>query len=490
MPKRIICIQGVQEKFYFLLFGKIAEKLKSESKIEIHILSSRSINNAVGSDWVANIKRWPIFSWLISRQWERVYGNIIDRTAYRSSPIFQPLGDLQKWLRSKKIWELLKKQEKDFSLVIDGVEYADLIIDTFLRFNPAPYFDVHSKFVRRIIWQMLRDISQAEKYFSTVKPSHFLSSYSSYIVHGVPCRIALKHGVEVVTFGEFSSFIKKLSISDPYHSKNCANYLTEFEKLNYKEAKLNEAKKKLSLRLGGHIDAAISYMGESAYSKKSVNFDRSELEGSVVIFLHDFYDSPHIFPGLVFIDFWEWVCFTIEVFEQSKIKFHIKPHPNQIAKNDDVIYKLKIKYPSLLLLDARVNNLELVKAGIICGITVYGTIAHELSFMGIPSISCAQHSHYKFDFCRTAKNREEYRAMLQSSKILPIKKSEMKRQALIYYYMHNIHGEAELKELVQSWAKLFSLCYSSNITHQQILDGLSDGINNARFKKFLKEMTY
>lgn len=486
--KKIICIQGVQERFYFLLFGKIAEQLKLNPDVEIHILASRSINSSVGSDWLANIKRWAIFSWLISKQWERVYGNVFDDIAYRANPIFQPISDLRRWAKSKKLWELLKRQEKEFSLIIDGVEYADLIIDTFLRFNPAPHFDVNSKFVRRVIWQLLRDISQAEKYFGSVKPSHYLSSYSTYTVHGAPCRVALKHGVEVITFGEFSDFSKRLSITDPYHSRNCSSYRIEFEKLDSQQEKLDEAKHKLSMRLGGQIDAAISYMRVSAYSMQASQFDCNELEGSVVIFLHDFYDSPHIVPGLVFNDFWEWVCFTIEVLQQSKIKFYLKPHPNQIEMNADVIEELKKKYPNLLWLECKVNNVELVKAGIVCGVTVYGTISHELAFMGVPSIACAQHPHHEFDFCRTAKTREEYKSMLQLSHKLPIDLEEMRRQALVFYYMHNLNRQNDEKKLVESFVKLFSTSNYGGASHAEILQCLNELTLNKKFGEFLEKL--
>ncbi len=486
--KKVICIQGVNERFYFLFFGKIAEQLKLKYDIEIHILASQSINNSVGSGWIANIKRWAIFSWLISKQWERVYGDIVDNVAYRANPLFQPIADLKRWFHANQLWQLLKRQENEFSLIIEGVEYGDLVIDTFLRFHPAPHFDVNSVFVRRIIWQLLRDVYQAEKYFREVRPSYYLSSYSTYTVHGVACRVAIKNGVEVITFGDFSDFRKRLTHADPYHSRNCSAYKSEFEKLDRQDERLEEAERGLSKRLQGHIDTAIGYMRESAYSKP-VQLDDADLSGSVVVFLHDFYDSPHIVPGLVFNDFWEWVCFTIEALEKSKLKFYLKPHPNQIEMNADVIHQLKLEYPNLLWLNSKVNNVELVKAGIVCGITVYGTIAHELAFMGVPTIACAQHPHNSFDFCRTAQTRDEYTEMLNSIKMLPIDKSEMKRQALIFYYMHNINGDKNTKDLVKSWVRFFNLCYTNEATPKQILDGLNDVTNKVAFKTFLEELS-
>ena len=487
LSKNIICIQGVQDRFYFLFFGKIAEQLKLKSSIEIHLLASRSINGAVGSDLIASIKRWSIFSWLFSRQWERAYGTLINDIAYRSAPIFKPVIFLKSWIKSRLLWNMLIKQQKDFSLIVDGVDYADLVIDTYLRFKPAPSFDVSSSFVRYVICQLLQDILQAEEYFSSVKPRYFLSSYSTYTVHGVPARVAMKHGVKVLTFGDFSGFYKELTQDDPYHSKNCSNYRSEFDQLKQQEEKLGQSELMLGQRLKGHIDLAISYMRESAYSRKLHEMNTHDFDGGVVIFLHDFYDSPHIFPGLVFSDFWDWVLTTIKALEQSKIKFYLKPHPNQIEINKDVIDKLKKQFPNLNWLDSKVNNVELVKNGLVCGLTVYGTIAHELAFMGVPSITCAQHPHHKFDFCRTAHTREEYIAMLQSPEKLPIDKHEMKKQALTFYYMHNIHGESEKKKLVQSWVNLFNLCNYSDCSNEEILNQLNNLVSQRGFRSFINQ---
>jgi hypothetical protein len=62
----------------------------------------------------------------------------------------------------------------------------------------------------------------------------------------------------------------------------------------------------------------MSYMRSTAYGKPADEVPMAS-KTPVVIFLHDFYDSPHIYHDLVFNDFWEWVCFTIETSRSSGI---------------------------------------------------------------------------------------------------------------------------------------------------------------------------
>src|SRR5262249_4742192 len=152
--------------------------------------------------------------------------------------------------------------------------------------------------------------------------------------------------------------------------------------------RLKEAQQQLEVRLGGGIDPATSYMRVSAYAATSEPLP--DVAGAVVVFLHDFYDSPHVYDRLVFPDFWTWVCFTIETLQQAGRKFLLKPHPNQVAPDGNALGTLTARYPGLSVLSSRISNRQLVEAGMICGVTVYGTVGHELAYMGVPCISCAK----------------------------------------------------------------------------------------------------
>ena len=208
----------------------------------------------------------------------------------------------------------------------------------------------------------------------------------------------------------------------------------------------------------GGIDEATSYMRRSAYSYTESELPPS-LEGAVVVFLHDFYDSPHVYNDLVFTDFWSWVVTTIEVLRAEDICFAIKPHPNQIPESEQVFKSLVAKYPNLKILSQNISNELLAESGIICGVTVYGTVAHELAYFGIPTIACARHPHHQYDFCRTAGSLKEYRQFLRTPSVLPISSDKMKEQALEFFYMHNLRfseADAHLRETVASYFTAFS----------------------------------
>lgn len=482
-----LAFQSVPDKFYFLLFGAICEHLKTKLHVRAELVVVRAVSGAVGTGWLAELKRAAPVAWLWSSPWVRAYGKLIDGVAYRCATWAHPFSDLADWIRSKQLLRQLQLQGEDYSLRIDGIEVADLIIDSYLRFKPSPEFDASDPFVRRLVWQALRDVRRAQAYFGRVRPCLYLTSYTTYLEHGIPVRVALLHGVNVWAFGNLNQFGKQLTLSDSHHTQDFSGYKSGFNALDRQAERLQQAREQLENRLSGGIDAATSYMRQSAYAQSGVDLPAG-LEGAVVVFLHDFYDSPHVYPELVFHDFWRWVSFTVEVLQKLGVTFFLKPHPNQIALSDEALGRLREKYPGLKWLPAEASNVQLARASIACGVTVYGTVAHELAYLGVPSIGCARHPHHTFDFCRTARTQHEYENMLETYWEKPLQKEEMQRQALAFYYMHNLYGAGDERDLQRAFVAFWRACNLGEVTEEGVMRDFHALVNLPAFSRFVMAM--
>lgn len=479
-----LSFQSVPDKFYFLLFGAIRACLDARAAVRTELVIVRAVSGAVGTGWRAELKRSAPVAWLWSGRWVRAYGDLIDGVAYRCATWAHPLRDLMDWFRSRSLWRQLQQQGEALSLKIDGIEVADLLVDSYLRFKPSPEFDVKDPFVRRLAWQALRDVRQAHAYFGRVQPAWYLTSYTTYLEHGIPARVALQHGVQVWAFGNLNGFGKRLTTVDSFHTQDFSGYRVGFDALDRQQERLEAARQQLGSRLSGGVDPATSYMRQSAYGNSRVDLPAG-IEGAVVIFLHDFYDSPHIYPDLVFQDFWRWIVFTIEVLRKVGVRFFLKSHPNQIALSDEALGRLRHKYPDLQWLPVGVSNVQLTEAGMACGVTVYGTVAHELAYLGVPSIGCARHPHHTFDFCRTARTREEYEGMLRTYATLPVPKEEMQRQALAFYYMHNLHGDSDRQELRQHFLSFWRACNVGEASEEGVMSAFRALVTVPAFSRFV-----
>jgi predicted pyridoxine 5'-phosphate oxidase superfamily flavin-nucleotide-binding protein len=468
-PSAAVLVQSVEDPYYFGLFGLIVSALRNLRALrpEQFVLNSPRVGE---SRSVRRFLQSRFINWLSLTKWIRLYRAYCGAVGYRGAGLRHPISDAVDLWRAFVSWRGIVSREKLLALSIEGVPAGDLINDAYLRFKPAPTVDLADSYLWLTIWNAHRQIRRARNYFRRVRPILYLTSYSTYIQHGAAVRVALQNGVRVYSFSNYQEFAKELSLEDWVHTKNPDGYAGEFATLSSPQGRLAEAEKALQARIAGAIDTTSGYMKKSAYAESAEPVP--DVRAAVVIFLHDFFDSPHVYRDLVFADFWEWICFTIETLRGAGIPFVLKPHPNQIALNGPVIEQLQLRYPGLSIISAKITNLQLVQAGMACAVTVYGTVAHEMAFLGIPTIACGHHPHVSFDFCKTAGSRAEYAGLLRRSVALEFDKAEMRRQSLMFFYMHNLNLGEEARNLRDAVADFRKAAADPAATGQDLVRSL------------------
>ncbi len=484
-PNSVILVQCVEDTYYFGLFGTIASSLREKKNIRVEQFVLRSLNVGEAHSWKNFLHSRLVSNVLLNRKWVTLYSSYCDGVGYRSTSI-RPIADLIDLFRAWQCWRNLSNKVRLLALTIDGVLVGDLINDSFLRFKPAPTVDLENRYLVILIWQAYRDVRRARHYFSRTKPKLYLTSYSTYVQHGIPVRVALQCGVRVFSFGNYQEFTKELSLEDCLHSRNPDAYASDFSKLLGQEARLAFAEAALTSRLSGGVDSATLYMKKSAYTETGEPVP--DVAGGIVIFLHDFYDSPHIHRNMVFPDFWEWVCFTIETLKRANIPFFLKQHPNQVSLSDEVLIDLQQRYPGLKMISPRITNKQLVASKMACAVTMYGTVGHEMAYLGIPTIACANHPHISFGFCRTAKSREEYGNLLRQGPSLCMEKPVMRLESLIFYYMHNLSLGDEMTTVRDASSECRRKC-EANVNGGKVIEELVNLERLSGFQKIIAEMS-
>jgi hypothetical protein len=405
---------------------------------------------------------------------------------YRSVSWAHPWLDCRAFVRALRLWRGLSDAAGLEALVVDDILVGDVVIDTYLRFRPAAQIDVRDPFLGYVIWQAIRDVARARRYFARTRPDLYLTSFATYVQHGIAARVAISHDVPVVAFGNLQELGKQLTAADPFQTKNPLGYREAVLRRPDIEAAVDEARRQLEGRLSGGVDLATAYMAASAYSTAA---ECPDVSGAVVIFLHDFFDSPHIYADLVFSDFWSWACATLDVMTSTGRKFFVKPHPNQVAESAAVLGELKAKYPSVEFLPPGVSNAQLAAGGMRAAVTVYGTVAHEVAYLGVPAIACARHPHVAFDFCVTARTRKEYVDLLLRAHEMRFDRPDvMKRQVLEFYVAHNLDGDehdlAGRTALVAYWRE----CLRPQASGGELLDVLDRLCAGVSFQRLVQRL--
>lgn len=479
----LILLTNMDKIYHYGLFGAIITHIKEmkEYRVEQYVPRCFIIGETKN---ILILLLTRILSPFHVKRWINNYNAYCDKVGYKNNTI-KPFYDLIDSIKALKLWLNILKDNKIKNIIIENINFSDLVIDTYLRFKPSAKLEIRNIYFYFVLWQMYRNFRRAELYFKNKKPKYFITAYGTYIDFGIAVRVAIKNGVKVIAFGDTRGFIKELNYENWFHTRTTDQYSKIFDQLENKSELLSKAEHALKYRFSGGIDDATKYMRKSAYQLNNEYIP--DVKNSLVIFLHDFYDSPHGHKYMLFNDFWEWICYTIERLTEYNINYFIKPHPNQIPLNETIIKELKRKYKNIKLISSSISNTQLVMSGMKCGVTVYGTVAHEIGYFGIPVICCGDNPHNSYDFYFNAKNLNEYDNYLKNSMNLEKNKEYMRLQCLSFYYMHNIHIKEEIKEIRDYCGHIMNNCNKKS-DYPEISNDFKILKNMKSFQKIIYEM--
>ena len=339
-------------------------------------------------------------------------------------------------------WSRLTKNEDIFSISYHGTEVGDLVHDTYLRYANKPTVNIRDPFLKEVIACALHLVEMYQALFAREKYRFLLTSYTSYIHHGIPARVALQNGITVYGMGAGNQLITDIKTDFPYHTRNFHNYKKWFEEFSPEQQKeaLATGHGWLQKRLGGKIDPALWYMQNSPYAVDPA-FDLKNIlppktKKTVLIMGHDFFDSPHGYGHMIYPDFFIWMSKTLELLKDLPYEILIKPHPNGVRGSHEIFAEFGRRYPFVTMLPPKVSNLQLAQRGVDALVTVHGTVAHEMAYLGIPVICAADNPHMEFSFCLTVTEEEKYLSLLRDLSQLP-KQTPQSDEIAAFYFVHN-----------------------------------------------------
>ena len=381
-----------------------------------------------------------------------------------------------------------KKDVENFS--INGVWIGDLIYDSYLKKFFKPTINLNCLGFQKFFEKCVANFLFWEEYFDNNRVKGLATSHTVYL-NGIPLRIAVKRGIQ--TFHCVDSLLYKIDkkICSFRNKTNGFDYHFKLYKKIFSKFKKND--KKIALHRG-RIFLKNIISGKQKYfyfpDKKLTNFKKKYFldnkKKKIVIFAHSFFDSPHVYGNFLFPDFYEWLQFLSQIALKTNYDWYIKPHPNYDDMSIKILDDFIKKNPIIKKIDKNAPNNELVKQGMKIVLTVYGSCAAELPYMGVKVINADRNNpHSIYNFCFHPKNLTEYKDM-----ILNIDKKKLKFDNndlyefhyMNQYYFHNNYlfeniSEKFLKKnkrqimytdhIFSDWMKNFS-----KIKHHKIINSI------------------
>jgi hypothetical protein len=404
----------------------------------------------------------------------------------------------KKFKKSKKIVKNLKFKSKLqlLNYEIEDIKIGDLIYDAYLRTYSLPTVDLSDKRLYQMVLNSLDVYFSCKDYLDNHDVKKIVLSHAVYINYGILARVALHRNIDVYNV-VWERVLHKLSIDHVLPTLRHYLYPEIFDKLSTSDKELarNEARVILNSRLQGNIDRGIAYMKQSPYSKVSSqkSIFRNNGNPKVVLMLHCFYDAPHIFRNMLFEDFYEWLDFTLSTVDQTNLDLVVKPHPNGKPYNENIIRDFQNRYPNIKFIDKNTSNNQLVSEKLSAVLSVYGSIAHEFAYLGVPVLLAGDNPTSAYDFCYEAKSKKEYEYLLKNINEIKLKLDLNKSNIEEFFYMNYLHihmGRVDGNNDVFYVRKRDYSLANKNIFSELIEDSINGELDNVfpALRKALKQL--
>ncbi len=295
---------------------------------------------------------------------------------------------------------------------------GDLIYDQYLRSKSSVSINFGDPKFVEVFSSMLQYVDKWIDIFQKFKIQAVIISDPCY-QRGIPARIAMQRDIEVFCLDVVIASRMNKENPNPYLNE-CKNFRDKFANLPVKaRAQYVEiAKRRLEIRIkGAPDDLRLTRRKEIVREIKFLEEEKDDNSLKVLIALHDFNDAPHFMGKAFYPDFAVWLEEIGEMTKDRNLVCLIKPHPYALTENSIYLESLLSRFTHFQLISSESTIASIVEAGIDCCITVYGSIAHEISYLGIPVINSSSlnlHKDYRFSY--TPKNVQEFREILYDLK--------------------------------------------------------------------------
>lgn len=367
----------------------------------------------------------------------RIYG--IKRKNIIISNFFRP-----GFKQSNPLIYIEKKQI--LGITYRNIKIGELIYDTYLRFRSKYTIQLDDLCLADIANYSEKMVDLWKRKLSQYNIKILLVPYTAYHHWGIPAYVCLDSRVDVITFGSSNYILSKLSVQHPYHSKNFQLFSQKFKKNDEEGIAFKKflARQTLDRRLGGEIDSGTSYMKQTAFSSDhTINFSPETDRNWCVIFLHCFFDSPHIYGNSLFPDFYEWIIHILTRASKNADKvFYIKEHPNALPQNRqvvDLIKELFKQYPNIIFLSGKISNQQILKEFPKAIFTVYGTVAHEFAVKGVPVVMAGQNPQSNYGFIHKPTTIDEFNYYIDNLGHFALPESYDIEEIYEFFYMNYLY---------------------------------------------------
>ncbi len=319
----------------------------------------------------------------------------------------------------------------------EGILIGDLFYDWHLRKRGLATLETSSIIFSKDLAEFIQFAYNWNSYLRKKKFDFMVVTHAVYL-QGLISRISCSLGSEVFLVTPEKMF--HLSSELPLSDLEPRLYKTDQEiKLHY-DMNPENAKLKLQQLMSGskNVDIAHSFVNGMS-GEKTTRIIEGDANVKILIAAHCFSDSPHTNGLHLFPDFMEWLEWLALYSKESSFDWFIKAHPAFFPSDVVFLDEYCARNPHIRYVSSEYSNRELVDQGINVVLTVYGTIAFEMAYLGVLVVNASESApHSNYSFSLSPRSIPDYKSTLDNLKELTSNLQIDKNDIFHFYDLHHL----------------------------------------------------
>ena len=299
------------------------------------------------------------------------------------------------------------------------------------------------------ISEAINYVDHLTNFFEKNKFKKMIISHTIFIRYGILASVAKRFNCKIYILfpGNNDGLLNKLRLLKiNKYLQQCESYWLfrkDFTKLKNKKKIFEISEKNLHQRIfKGKREAKTMWGKVTPYELRNI-YKFNSSKPKIIILPSCFFDSVNFFRHSLFIECSDWLDFVLNYAQKTDFDWYIKPHPDGKVGNEEILKKLKKKYPFLKILNREVSNYSFKKYKFCSMFTWRGSAIGEFTYMNIPSVAASDNFHISYEFGRPAISKKILRDKILNADKLKLKYK--KNDLLEFNYMYNFDASRDWK---------------------------------------------
>jgi hypothetical protein len=380
---------------------------------------------------------------------------------------------------SMKIFKKLNVKEDVYNITYKNHKIGKYIYQSYCRDFMEYTVNINDRRLLTKIEDALNVLDNMNAFFKKNRVDKLLISHTVFIKYGLLTSLAKKYGSKIYIFWkQKNNLIKRLQISKSLvQADDYKNFKKIFNNQTDKKKLISFSKKKLNQTLSGRFDNLIRKNGKSSFDKNKIFLFKKSDKPKILILPSCFFDAVMFFEKSLFPDNYTWLEYLLTKSKETNFEWYLKPHPDGMLENFNVIKKFQKDFPHLNLIDKNISNYSFKRAKFSSMFTYQSNAILEFAHMNIPSVIVSDNLQSSFNYAKPVMCLKEFDQMILNADKLKLNK---KNRQEIYQFSSVFYNFLSKK------VKFYNDFAVSNESKNYVFDELNQ-ISNYFKKEFYLE---